>query len=150
MLREEPDPVRRETLKFHLLQEYLPPYYLCEAFCSSVTCKFVSTTPYNSKLIIFLSPRQLPLQRAGSSVGPGCSHCLLHDATLRSWSEAQREDQLQTTIRIGVSRGVRGASGGFRHHTNPGRRRLSGEHVPGPRPRTPRKRGRGPSAPSRP
>ena len=44
MLRDEPDPVRRETLKFHLLQEYLPPYYLCGAFCSSVTCKFIYTT----------------------------------------------------------------------------------------------------------
>ena len=44
MLREEPDPVRRETLKFHLLQEYVPPYYLCGAFCSSVTCKFVYAT----------------------------------------------------------------------------------------------------------
>ena len=44
MLRKEPDPVRRETLKFHLLQEYLPPYYLCEAFCSSVTCKLAYTS----------------------------------------------------------------------------------------------------------
>ena len=44
MLREELDPVRREALKFHLLQEYVSPYYLCEAFCSSVTCKLAYTS----------------------------------------------------------------------------------------------------------